>query len=193
MKYRIINPLIALVIFVSLAFVATAEAGEIVEHPTNPTIVAFVGEVVETDPQMLRDYLVEHQEVTKLALFSGGGSVTAGLEMMEIIHLRGLKTIVPDTWKCYSICSFMWLGGSERVVEGTGELGVHQPFAPHEIAVEMGVEAYKTMTMQTVAYMMWMVGSLELDVDPYWWMIMLGTAGDDMYILTVEEVALFAR
>ena len=184
---------IGLVGIVTLLVSCTSDAGEIMEHPTNPTVIAFVGPVEETDPQMLRDYLVEHQEVTKLALYSGGGQVSAGLEMMEIIHLRGLNTVIPDTWKCYSICSFMWLGGAERTVEGSGELGVHQPFAPHEVALEMGPEAYKTMTMKTVAYMMWMVGSLGLDVDPYWWMVMMGTAGDDMYILTEEEVALFTR
>ena len=185
--------LMAALFALAFIFASYAAAGEIMEHPTNPTVIAFVGPVEETDPQMLRDYLVEHQEVTKIALYSGGGQVNAGLEMMEIIHLRGLNTVIPDTWKCYSICSFMWLGGAERTVEGTGELGVHQPFAPHEVALEMGPEAYKTMTMQTVAYMMWMVGSLNLDVDPYWWMVMMGTAGDDMYILTEEEVALFTR
>ncbi len=188
MKFRIINPIIAALVFVSLFFVSTADAGEIKVHNTDRSKIAFVGEVVEGDAQMLRDYLVDHQEVTSIAFWSGGGLVTEGIEMMEIIKLRGLNTVIMDNGVCFSICAFMWLGGSERVVEGNGQLGVHQPFGPHEVALEMGPEAYKTMTMQTMAWKMYMVESLGIEVDNMWWMYVLFTAAEDMHVFTREEL-----
>lgn len=177
---------IAVCIFSFLA--VSAKAGEIIEHPTDPTIVMFIDSVVEGDSVMLEEYLETHPLVTRLALYSGGGMVSEGIAMMQIIHGRGINTVILKGMKCYSICSFMWLGGKTRIVHDTGELGVHQVFAPHEVATEMGAEAYASNTMSTVAWMMWIVESEEIVVDQWWWIMMLNTKPDDMHIFERDEL-----
>jgi len=193
MNFKIINPIIAALVFLSVGFVSTADAGEIRLHKTDPTKFAFVGEVVEGDAQMLRDFLVENQTVTDIILYSGGGSVSEGIEMMQIINLRGLNTSIPKDFVCYSICSFMWLGGTERTVDEGGKLGVHQPFAPTEIATEMGAEAYAQDIIRTLAWMMYEVEILELDVDNWWWMMMMNTPAGDMHVFERDELEVFER
>ena len=185
--------LIGILFLFFFAFASMVDAGEIREHSTDPTVIAFVNSVEEGDAQMLRDYLVDHQEVTTLLLYSGGGSVSEGLEMMEIISLRGLNTHIRKDWKCYSICSFMWLAGKHRTVDEGGEIGVHQPYSMPEIVVEMSPKEYKITSMKTVAYMMWRVRLDVGDVDPYWWMAMLSEDGDNMYIFSQEELEYFVR
>ncbi|MDX0491524.1 hypothetical protein GOC53_14765 [Sinorhizobium medicae] len=47
-----------------------------------------------------------------------------GLLIADDIHQRKLTTYIPKESKCYSACSFVFLAGKERKVDG--ELGVHQ-------------------------------------------------------------------
>ena len=172
----------------ALAIAADSRAGEIRLHNTDPTKFAYVGEVTEGDAQMLRNFLVDNQEVTEMVLFSGGGLVGEGIEMMEIIYLRGLNTKIVDLGGCYSICSFMWLGGIERTVEGSGSLGVHLPFMPAEVVVEFTQTEHTNEIAKTLAWKMWYVESLGIEVDQYFWMMILVTPPTDMHVFTREEL-----
>ncbi|HWK68584.1 MAG TPA: PAN domain-containing protein [Rhizobiaceae bacterium] len=59
-----------------------------------------------------------------ITLNSPGGNVQMGLLIADDIHQRKLATYIPKDSKCYSACSFIFLAGTERKVDG--ELGVHQ-------------------------------------------------------------------
>jgi hypothetical protein len=56
-------------------------------------------------------------------LDSTGGSILAGLELGDVIRKLGLDTEVPASAGCYSSCTFAFLGGIERRVEG--KFGIH--------------------------------------------------------------------
>ena len=191
MNCKLINPIIAALVVVALFFVSTAEAGEIRVHNTDPSKILFVGAVEEGDVAMLVDVLANNDGIKEIAFHSGGGSVNEGIALMAMIKLHGLNTVVLPEMDCLSICSFMWLAGTERRVEELGRLGVHQPYAPHTVATEMGAEAYATMVMQTVAWMMYMVKQSNIEVNDWWWVGMLSTEPSDMYILTREDLTLF--
>jgi len=59
-----------------------------------------------------------------ITLNSPGGNVQMGLLIADDIHQRKLATYIPKDGKCYSACSYVFLAGTERKVDG--ELGVHQ-------------------------------------------------------------------
>ncbi len=59
-----------------------------------------------------------------LVLNSAGGLVQIALLIAEDVYERKLSTYIPSDKGCYSACSFIFLAGAERQVDG--KLGVHQ-------------------------------------------------------------------
>ena len=68
--------------------------------------------------------LNENPQVRTILLNSGGGLVTVGLEIAQLIANRNLDTWVPQNALCASACSVVFFSGTSRIAEG--ELGVHQ-------------------------------------------------------------------
>lgn len=68
--------------------------------------------------------LNQNPQVRTILLNSGGGLVTVGLEIAQLINNRRLDTWVPDTAMCASACSVIFFSGINRIAEG--QLGVHQ-------------------------------------------------------------------
>lgn len=180
--------LVVAIFLALLVFAPTTEAGEIKLHNTDPTKFAFVGSVEEGDTERLREFLTANPQYTHMALFSGGGLVVEGIGMMELIAEHNIHTIITDGGVCYSICSFMWLGGETRIVEGEGKLGVHLPFMPHEVAAELGAEGYAEEIAKTIAWKMWKVETLGIEVDQGFWIMLMVTPSEEMYVFTREEL-----
>ncbi len=91
---------------------------------TKPDIIAMNGLV---EPGTALDFhraLRAAPNAKLVTLNSGGGNVQAGLLIADDINQRALATYIPKTGKCYSACSYIFLAGKERKVDG--ELGVHQ-------------------------------------------------------------------
>ena len=63
-------------------------------------------------------------QVRTILLNSGGGIVSTGLDIAQIIANRQLDTWVPETAMCASACSVIFFSGTNRFAEG--QLGVHQ-------------------------------------------------------------------
>jgi hypothetical protein len=61
-------------------------------------------------------------------LQSDGGSVVAGIEIGEIIRLKGFATFVPDRARCASACALAWLGGSPRYMAAGARIGFHAAY-----------------------------------------------------------------
>ena len=63
-------------------------------------------------------------QIRTILLNSGGGLVSTGLDIAQIIANRQLDTWVPETAMCASACSVIYFSGTNRFAEG--QLGVHQ-------------------------------------------------------------------
>jgi hypothetical protein len=61
-------------------------------------------------------------------LQSDGGSVVAGIEIGEVIRLKGFATFVPDRARCASACALAWLGGSPRYMAARARIGFHAAY-----------------------------------------------------------------
>src|SRR5262245_39850740 len=56
-------------------------------------------------------------------LESPGGSIDGGMQLGAVIRKLGLDTEIPASAGCYSACTFAFLGGIDRRVEG--KFGIH--------------------------------------------------------------------
>jgi hypothetical protein len=87
------------------------------------------GTIDEKDAQRLEKLVASKRNLeTKLArstvrLNSPGGSIMGGLQLGDAIRKLGLATEVPASAGCYSACTFAFLGGVERQVQG--KFGIH--------------------------------------------------------------------
>lgn len=57
-------------------------------------------------------------------LRSGGGDARAGNQAGRIIRARGLRTRIPAGWACNGACTFMFMGGAGRHIDGDGQFSV---------------------------------------------------------------------
>ena len=80
--------------------------------------------MARSDASELGAYIMEQPDIETVDLRSAGGSTEAGLRMAASIKRFGLKTTV--TSRCYSACTFAFLGGAERSLQPGGILGFHR-------------------------------------------------------------------
>lgn len=69
-------------------------------------------------------YIMEQPEITTIDLRSDGGSLEAGMTMVESIKRFNLNTQV--TAGCYSTCAYVFLAGFKRTLKPGGILGFHR-------------------------------------------------------------------
>jgi hypothetical protein len=55
---------------------------------------------------------------------SPGGNAEAAMQAGRVIRDRGLATRIPPGWACFRSCTYLFLGGVSRAVEGDGLLMV---------------------------------------------------------------------
>jgi hypothetical protein len=58
-----------------------------------------------------------------VVLASPGGNLLAGIQIGEMIRLRGWSTYVPSA--CASACALAWLGGTQRFMTPIARIGFH--------------------------------------------------------------------
>src|SRR5215467_497071 len=61
---------------------------------------------------------------------SDGGSVAAGIQIGEIIRLKGFTTSVSRDARCASACALAWLGGTRRLMSAESKIGFHAAYTP---------------------------------------------------------------
>ncbi len=92
---------------------------------------------------------------------SDGGNLHAGLQMGEIIRLRGFSTGVAPGSRCASACALAWLGGTSRYMSSSSLIGFHAAWRlrdgeMHEVGMGNAlVGAYLTrlgLPLSAVAY-----------------------------------------
>lgn len=116
-------------ILLSSAWICGASAAEKTFGPftvddAKPDIIALNGEIDVNSGLAFRRSLKAAPNAKLVTLNSPGGNVQMGLLIADDIHQRKLATYISKESKCFSACSFVFLAGNERKVDGA--LGVHQ-------------------------------------------------------------------
>ena len=116
-------------ILLSSAWICGASAAEKAFGPftvddAKPDVIALKGEIDVNSGLAFRRSLQAAPNAKLVTLNSPGGNVQMGLLIADDIHQRKLATYIPKESKCFSACSFVFLAGNERKVDGA--LGVHQ-------------------------------------------------------------------
>lgn len=106
------------------AFAEDQTFGPFVVDSTRPDLITLNGSIDAGSALNFRRALQAAPNAKLVTLNSPGGNVQMGLLIADDIHQRKLATYIPKESKCYSACSFVFLAGKERKVDG--ELGVHQ-------------------------------------------------------------------
>lgn len=150
-----------------------------------PNALFFFSEIRRNDSFELRKALRTH-EIDTIVLSSPGGSVFEGLQMAGIIFDKQLRTYVPKdalggVGNCASACSFMFLAGKERKVDGN--LGVHQ-FVSIDAAKTQKVGETQQLSQFTVSEI---IGFLnEFDTPPFVYERMFQQK--EMYYFSISEL-----
>lgn len=106
------------------AAAGTKTFGPFTIDDTKPDVITLNGEIDVNSGLAFRRSLQAAPNAKLVTLNSPGGNVQMGLLIADDIHQRKLATYIPNGSKCFSACSFVFLAGDERKVDGA--LGVHQ-------------------------------------------------------------------
>ncbi len=84
-----------------------------------------------------------------LVVLSGpGGKVVPALAMGMEIRARGLRTLILPGASCASACSFIWLGGTVRLLGKDARVGFHAMSAAHPGGTPAETHAFDTALIQ---------------------------------------------
>jgi hypothetical protein len=87
-------------------------------------VLVIDGDLGENTVLNFKHELNDNPQVRTILLNSGGGFVSVGLDIAQIIANRRLDTWIPEGQSCASACSVIYFAGVDRLAEG--QLGVHQ-------------------------------------------------------------------
>ena len=152
------------------------EFGSFITMDDAPGVLALIGDIGPSTPLDFRRALRSMAKPEVLVLASDGGLVASALMIAYDVHELELSTyVLPDT-QCYSACSFIFLAGADRLVEG--ELGVHQVWG----------EQTDASSAQTVVSDI-LEAFTEFGVRQEVTSAMLRTVPDSMYVFDAAELA----
>jgi hypothetical protein len=103
-----------------LAFTTPAVSAEIV---ANGDTISITGEIKQGDDI---HFLAAVTPQTRIVILnSPGGELNPALAMGRLVRAHKIKTVIPDSARCASACSMIWLGGVPRDIHGSGRVGFH--------------------------------------------------------------------
>jgi hypothetical protein len=161
---------------VSTASAASKTFGPFSVDDANPGVIALNGDIDVNSGLNFRRALQAAPNAKLVTLNSPGGNVQMGLLIADDIHQRKLATYIPKESKCFSACSFVFLAGDERKVDGA--LGVHQisSDSPDLVGAQLAISDIIEVLNRF---------GTPMDVMH----IMFKTPPDDMHVFSQEEVA----
>ncbi len=122
-----------------------------------------------------------------VALNSPGGSVEDALRLGRAFRLSGIATQLQAGAICLSACPYLLAGGTQRTVDSTASVGVHQHYfgestiLPAFVAVE-NIQRGQGRVMQYL---------IDMGIDPRVMQHGLVTGPDDIYVLTDEQLTAY--
>jgi ATP-dependent protease ClpP protease subunit len=93
----------------------------------NAATVVVQGELIASDVAEFKSKTGPLSQAV-VWLQSDGGSVLTGIQMGEVIRLKGFATFVPERGRCASACALAWLGGSPRYMAARAKIGFHAAY-----------------------------------------------------------------
>jgi hypothetical protein len=149
--------------------------GPFLVNDAKPDVISMDGFIDAGSALNFRRVLQAAPNAKLITLNSPGGNVQMGLLIADDIHQRKLATYIPKGSKCYSACSYIFLAGNERKVDG--ELGVHQisSDSPDLVGAQLAISDIIEVLNRF---------STPMDVIQ----IMFKTPPDDMHIFTPDEI-----
>ena len=128
---------------------------------------------------------ISENKIHTIVLNSSGGDVDEGLNIAGTIFDKEIKTYIPEGYKCYSACSFIFFAGSEKYA--LGELGVHQAAYADDISKEKAaIGTIDLLSQLSTADILLRLG--EFNTPRFVEQRMLRTAPGDMYIFNETEL-----
>jgi hypothetical protein len=123
--------LIAGIAAIALAGLAAAPAWAAIQHSALEGGVEGIyvtGEIVAPDEAAFRE-LAERYPQAVVFLESPGGALVPAIEIGKLVRQHGYATVVLGESTCNSACALIWLAGTPRYLEGTGNLGFHASYS----------------------------------------------------------------
>lgn len=127
----------------STALAAPAFADEPMSFRTDNGRIIAVGEYQPDTALMFDIYLASEGKLndpwnTVMVVTSGGGALDAALTMGRVIRAKGISTVAHGV--CASACTYMMMGGVNRVVTKGTQFGIHQiSFTGPEISSDAAI------------------------------------------------------
>jgi hypothetical protein len=119
---------VALLTFLPWSATATMAADiQVLPSSSDEAFVVIRGELFEGDEFEFRGKLLPFRAAAIL-FESPGGNLLAGLEIGRTIRDSGYFTAVAPGTRCSSACALAWLGGIERTMAPSAEVGFHAAY-----------------------------------------------------------------
>ena len=185
-RFRSVFCVLGAVAVICLAGIANQSSANAVEL-TDATIGTWTeddrvlvidGDLGENTVLNFKQALNENPQVRTILLNSGGGIVSTGLDIAQLIFNRHLDTWVPEGSMCASACSVIYFSGGNRLAEG--QLGVHQ--------IAMNIES-NTDVQSTASDMIEAFN--RYGTHPNVFSAMFRTPPEKMYFFSSDEKVLF--
>jgi len=127
MRSGIIGSALAL----ALAALAAQPASAAIQHSpldNGAEAIYVTGEILEPDEAAFRE-LAERYPDAVVFLESPGGSLVPAIEIGKLIRSHHYATVVLEQSTCNSACALIWLAGTPRYLQGSGNLGFHASYS----------------------------------------------------------------
>jgi hypothetical protein len=105
---------------------------------------------------------VLQNDIVMVMLDSVGGNLVTSIEIGYFIREKGLNTLVPANGNCYSACTYAFMGGVERTIDGDAPFAMHRSYFDGEVEGKY-TEGYTSgivISIMVTAYL------IEMGLDP---------------------------
>lgn len=176
--FAVFRVLCVIVIGVNIAAAEELQDATIGLWTDDERVLVIDGDLGPNTVSNFKQGLNNNPQVRTILLNSGGGMVSTGLDIAQLIANRGLDTWVPEAAMCASACSVIYFSGASRLAEG--QLGVHQ--------IAMNIES-NTDVQSTASDMIEAFN--RYGTHPNVFSAMFRTPPEKMYFFTDDEKVLF--
>jgi hypothetical protein len=95
------------------------------KQPSKRNALLAWGTIARGDSERFAQAIKAAKPIEEIWLYSGGGSLSEGLQMGRLIHKAGLGTHLLSWMECDSACNFVFMGGTVRSIDPGGAFYVH--------------------------------------------------------------------
>ena len=166
-------------------FRSTGEMPSRIAFDITGETLTLTGQIAPGDAERLSDYLdAMTRGLTHIRLNSPGGSVRDALSIGRRLRDAGYATTMSRGDICLSACPYILAAGTERHVDDSAQVGVHQHYFGTNSALPafLAVEDIQRGQGEVMAYLH------EMGVDPLIMRHALVTPPDEIYVLLPEQL-----